>query len=185
MKKIFALGVAAMLLIVLICIFYYLYHTPTSSKINNPAPDDVAKSEPSDEKLETGYFTSVLPSGYSVTEQHENGEIRELLQLVANKPTPRGQQIAITVDMLPKMGIDEVGNYSMRKKNPDLYFPIEFGGMPAGVPTFWNQSSDTYSIVGFWYTDSLYASIAVSGVVTEKQKINQDYMKILDSWQWH
>lgn len=158
-------------------------HRPSKSIVT---PVSQTSTAPKNERQQvtTAYFTVLLPPGFEVKTQEENATAQDVAQIVATQPRSGGQQIAINVATVGKEGLQGVASYNLRVKTPETYTKVEFGGMPAGVPTFYSQTDNMYEITGFWVRAGLYASISVSGVPNDKQPINVAYAQTLDGWQW-
>ncbi len=176
--------VAVVLILVTVIVLIVLFHAPSKSVVTQPKTTTQRSEDSNPTPVDTAYFTMRLPAGFVTKSQQENATAQDVLQLVATKVRSNGQQVAINLATMPSDGLPGVASYNLRSKNPSIYTPIEFGGMPAGVPTFYSQTATAYEITGFWVNGGLYASISVSGAPNDKSAINQLYAQVLDSWRW-
>ena len=183
MKKYFVIGGATVLVGVLALLILWASR-PSTSTIIVPKTDQQTIKNNDPVKIETAYFSVTLPAGFQIKSQQENATSQDLIQIVATEPRSNGKQLAINVGKLPADGIAGVASYNLRIKNPTIYSPTEFGGMQAGVPTFFSVTTSVYEITGFWPHANLYASISASGSPSEKTAINTDYVATLDAWRW-
>lgn len=184
-KKALIIVVSTVVLVAIVAIVIILLQKPSKSVVTPRTGGSGVKTEQSVAlPINTAYFTATLPVGFKIKSQTENATASDILQIVATQNNSNGQQIGINLATIAKEGLGGVASYNLRVKNPDIYKPIEFGGMPANVPTFYNRSETEYGITGFWVRDGLYASIAVAGTRADEALINQHYMQLLDSWRW-
>lgn len=186
MKKSYFFVIAAVIVAVAIAASIIFSQLPSKSTIK-PANSGASLQEQNGQpkKVETAYFITTLPAGFEIktnTESVSSGQ--DMIQIVATQPRSNGQQIAITAGVLPSEGLGGVASYNLRIKNPDTYTQIEFGGMPAGAPTFYSTAGAGYEITTFWPQAALFSSISVSGISADKTAINQTLTQVLGSWQW-
>lgn len=183
MKKIIlAISVIAFVMVISIAVAWSL--KPSRAVIKS-ADKPVATAQSNESVvLKTAYFNVTLPSGFVVKNQTENANPLDVMQITATKSNANGRQVAISIGVLPEEGLAGVSSYNLRVKNPDTYKKTEFGGMPAGIPTFFSSADSIYGITGFWVNGSLYAAITISGIDSDRTIINQTYATLLDAWAW-
>lgn len=181
-KLVILIGVIATLCFVVVIVG--LMRKPSKSVITPPSNTSNTTTEESALPINTAYFTTTLPAGFRIKTQTENATATDVLQIVATQNNSNGQQIGISLATLGNDGLRGVSAYNLRIRDPATYRLIEFGGMPADVPTFYNRSDTHYGITGFWVRNGLYASIAVSGAIGDEPAINQNYLFVLNNWRW-
>lgn len=159
---------------------------PSKSNIaTQPSQSVLGQEVAAPEKIETAYFTALLPVGFVVkTNTESSTNTQELVQIVAVQPKAQGQQIAITIGQLPADGLAGVSSFALRNKNPNTYLPIEFGGMPADAKLFNSTNDAVYEITAFMTRSALYAVIASSGISANQTDTNKNLMSVLTSWTW-
>ncbi|MFO0882166.1 MAG: hypothetical protein U0491_01835 [Candidatus Saccharimonadales bacterium] len=183
-KRWVIIGIGAVLVSALVAALIIMFHAPSKSVVKQPTQQSETVKNPDPIPITTAYFSTTLPPGFAIKSQEENPNSQDLLQLVATKTHSNGQQIAINVATMGPDGINGVASYNLRAKNPAQYTPVEFGGMPIGVESFYSQTASVYEITGFWPKGNLYASISVSGAPGDRDTINKLYSQVLDGWRW-
>jgi|GEM_PF-6271631 len=186
MKKL-VLFIAATIITISAAIAIFITLQQSSRGTVRQSQDQIATSQPTvqaPKKIDTAYFAVTVPASFEVKTNVESDNTQNIIQIVAVQSHANGQQIAVTVGVLPSAGLADIASYNLRIKNPDTYSTIEFGGMPAGAPTFYSTAGAHYEITTFWPRASLVATISVSGNSDSKTEINQALMQVLGSWQW-
>jgi hypothetical protein len=186
MKKLIIFIAAAIIAIGAAIAVFIVVQRPSKSTVRQNQ-DQTATDQTEIQKtktIETAYFIVTIPASFEVKTNTESNNTQNMLQIVAMQPHASGQQIAVTVGVLTGGGLADIASYNLRIKNPSTYNTVEFGGMPAGAPTFYSATGADYEITTFWPRASLVATISVSGNSDSKTEINQALMQVLGSWQW-
>lgn len=180
-KAYYALAVVCLCGIVLLLVYWAKQPTKTTVVLKS-LPDTAVTSN--SVELSTEFFTATLPAGFIVKSQTKNATSQDLLQIMATQPVSSGGQIAITIGVLSNQGLDGVASYNMRIKSPETYVKTVFGGGQGAVISFYGQQNAIYELSGFWPKDDRYASIAVSGLQSQKEATIKYYTQVISSWQW-
>lgn len=154
-------------------------------RIGKPVADDTSVAATTPVALQTRYFDTLLPAGFTVKRQTDTPEgAGTHLQLVANTKGVSDQQFAATVGTLPGNGLADVGDYNLRVKDTATYTRFTPSGLPSGAVAFRGAGSAT-SFVVFWPHGTQYVELAFSsdGGVPYPQ-LEATYVQVVDSWQW-
>lgn len=185
MRKNYIIVAASVFLVILAGIILFIWARQSSTgTIKDPQKSAEVEKASTPVKIDTAYFTAILPPGFVVKSNTENASSQDLIQIVATRPSSNGQQISISVGTLPKEGIGAVSSYNLRVSTPETYKKTEFAGMPSGLTTFYSQSQTAYEITSFWVRGGLYAMVSASGLPTQKDDINQSLVTMFANWQW-
>ena len=131
--------------------------------------------------LDTSYFTTKLPPGFTLKREEATPSSPILLQLVT---TNEHQQFAVTVGIMPDDGLKGIGDYNLRVTKATDYEPYRPAGMPVAATAFRNITGPP-GFVAFWPNQSQYTEIALSsdGVDTTPQ-LFATFEQAVYNWQW-
>lgn len=183
-KKILIIVCVVAVIIVCAVLISIWARQPSTSTIIPTDTNTSSAQQSSPQKIDNAYFTATLPVGFTIKTNTENVNSTELVQIVATRQDGTGQQIAVTIGLLPADNLAGVSSYNLRVKNSAVYQPVEFGGMRADAKLFYSQTDSFYEITAFMTRASLYASVSASGLPNDKTTIDQSLVNFLDTWQW-
>ena len=172
-----------LLIAVGIAVFFWARQSSTKTANNPEASEDIQEST-SAVKIETAYFTAILPSGYKVTSNIESASSQDLIEITAVNQNTNNHQLTIRIGQLPKDGFAGVPSYANRVNNPAVYTRTEFAGMPVGAPTFYSNTGGNYEITSFWEHAGLYASVTATGPSQQSSDVNQALVTTFSNWRW-
>ena len=131
--------------------------------------------------LDTSYFTTKLPPGFTLKREEATPSSPILLQLVA---TNEHQQFAVTVGTMPDTGLKGVGDYNLRVTKTADYEPYRPAGVPVAATAFHNLTGSP-GIVVFWPNQSQYTEIALSSDGTDTTpQLFATFEQVVYNWRW-
>jgi hypothetical protein len=183
-------GIVLIILAVLVPTVRLLNHwTSTTASgtvhVGTPAGKQAVIAKPQPVPIKTSYFTSELPSGFSIRRSSETPDSTVTLQsLVANEPSPTDQQFALTIGVLPGTGLRGNGDYNLRITDSATYIRYAPPNLPAGAEAF-RTSSGPASFVVFWPHGSRYAEIALStDGGSNLAQLHATFSQVVSQWTW-
>ena len=149
-------------------------HTGQPAATTTPAPKEPLN-------IDTAYFTTHLPPGFTLKREEATPSSPILLQLVA---TNEHEQFAITVGSIPSEGLVGVGDFNLRVTKTTDYEPYRPAGMPVEATAF-RATTGLPSFVAFWPHGSQYTEIALSSDGADNTPQLFDTFEIAThAWQW-
>ena len=148
--------------------------TPTAH-----SPTEETATEPL--SIQTDYFTTRLPAGFTIKRQETTPDKPTRLQFVAAN---KHQQFAITIAALPAEGLPGVGSYNLRVTDTATYEPYRPAGIPTAATAF-RALSGPPAFAAFWPNGNLYAEIALTsdGAATLSDLFNS-FVQASHAWEW-
>jgi hypothetical protein len=132
--------------------------------------------------IDSTYFTTQLPSGFHEKRRSETPSASDtLLHLLASGGQNGTQDVAITVGKLPAGGITEVGDYNLRRTQPEVYEMFNPGNLPTGAVAFRSKSGAPGFVV-LWPGNTHYTELSFSGDGTTPQELHTTYLQVIQNW---
>jgi hypothetical protein len=178
------LSCLAVVVIVVATLLHWMNGSATGAvHVGNPQAVQ-ASSAPAPITVNTGYFTTELPGGFTIKQQSETPRAQFLLRLEANTSATQDEQFAATVGTMPSDGLHGIGDYNLRLSKPESYTVATVAGLPAGAAAF-RTTSGPAELTVFWPHGSAYAELAfsTSGGASEGQ-LEALYGGVLAHWIW-
>lgn len=181
--KIWGISLLALGLVVTTTVMLVRHWADTSSDgtvhTGKPAPIAPAPKEPL--SLDTSYFTTHLPPGFTLKREEVTPSSPIQLQLVA---TNTHQQFAVTVGNLPSDGLKGIGDYNLRVTKTTDYEPYRPAGMPVEATAF-RDTTGLPAFVAFWPHGSQYTEIALSSDGADNAgQLFATFEIATHDWQW-
>jgi len=156
---------------------------PSNGTVHEGKPITTAKDETPKVPLavDTAYFTTTLPPGFTVRRETDTPNDPILLALVMSNGH---QQFAVTVGTLPAGGLEALGDYNLRVTKTTDYEPYRPAGLPIESTAFRNLTGDI-GFTDFWPHGSNYAEIALTsdGAATMPELFGT-FEQSSHNWQW-
>jgi len=191
-RKLLRWGIALLALLVLITPGLFLLnhwmvssaegsiHVGTPNAQKTATPEVVAPIS-----ITTSYFTTMLPTGFTVRRQIETpSAVPFQLQLAANTGSKTDQQFSATIGTMPVGGLTSLGDYNVRVTDTSTYAAATLPGLPAGAIAFRTVSGPA-GLAIFWPHGSHYAELGFSteGGATPAA-LQATYAQVLSAWNW-
>jgi len=131
--------------------------------------------------VDTAYFTTTLPPGFTIRREADTPGEPILHELVA---ASQHQQFAITVGTLPSGGLKELGDYNLRITKTTDYEPYRPAGMPVEATAF-RDTNGLPAFTAFWPHAGQYTEISLSsdGAATAAELFGT-FEQSTHNWQW-
>jgi hypothetical protein len=179
------LGVALLAIVTIALLLQHWMNTNNTGTVHvgTPTPNSpVAPTQPL--AIQTSYFTTTLPAGFSLKRQSETPSGDPQLQLLAATPSTVDEQFSAGYSQIPSGGLTSVGDYNLRASQTSTYTPYTPKDLPAGAKAFRTVSGPP-SFVVFWPHTNHYAELAVStdnsATLDQLQTV---FSQVINSWQW-
>jgi hypothetical protein len=133
--------------------------------------------------ITTSYFTTTLPSGYSIKNQNETPTgPQKLATALATGGDKQQIIVAVTVGKLPADGLSGVGDYNLRATQTASYSRTTIPGQPAGAQSF-RSTARPNSLSVFWAVSGRYYEIVITSDGGDSyEKLVPVYAQIAASW---
>ncbi|HSX05822.1 MAG TPA: hypothetical protein VLF69_05105 [Candidatus Saccharimonadales bacterium] len=157
-----------------------------SVHMGTPLADQSAPATPTQPRsVQTQYFTTTLPAGFSIKRQAETPAADQFLaQLVASSTSTQDQQCAVTIGRLPAGGLQALGDYHLRATDAAAYQAYAPAYLPSGASAF-RTASGPLSITVFWPHGSVYSELAVStDTQASLQQLDSTVATAIAAWKW-
>ncbi len=178
-----ALGISAVVITPTALVLSHWMNGGTTGTVHVGIAADAEAAPMSPVTVDTPLFTTTLPAGFTVRRQVNNPTATTALQLVAGGGSSLDQQVAITVATLPTTGLDDVGDYHLRKTDP-TYAPATLANKPTGAIVF-RTISGPPALTVFQVRGSQYVEVTMStqGAAIYDQ-LAASYTQIVTNWNW-
>ncbi len=131
--------------------------------------------------VQTKYFITQLPPGFTVRRETDTPNDATLLQLVISNGH---QQFAVTIGDLPTGGLSALGDYNLRVSHPSDYEPYRPAGLPIDSTAF-RALTGEMGFTDFWPHGSRYAEIALtSDGAASMPELFGTFEQASHNWQW-
>ena len=135
------------------------------------------------QKLETAYYTAILPAGYTIQSQNEPATTELLMETIAVGPNADSPTILISLHAVGGEGLSDIPLYRQYASGSQGE-RVAFGGTPVAVETFTTKNTDSYEVIGFWRQGGIYAIIRANAKNNQNNPSNQIFAQIVSNWQW-
>lgn len=154
------LSVLILAVVIMIVRLIFWANQPSGTTINIPTVR-VSKPEPQPISLDTPYFSTLIPAGYS-TQDNSDPNNPSSVQILAYKTGVEGTDIGFTSNSLPSDGIYGVADYKMRRSEGSGYTLIPPDGF-GGAEYVFRKTKEKPEMTAFVVHNDRYLTIAVTG----------------------
>lgn len=157
---------------------------PSTGTISNDYSKDVLSASKSTKVLITKQFSTKFDSTLEIKTENLSKEDSGYSQhLLSSKSPNDASQVAITVGRI-ETSLSEISPIKFRDLETIAYSRTTIAFAPQQSIVFTRNDSNGYEIAVFWQNDNSYSAVVGSGVVANKQSINERVSDVVTNWQW-
>jgi hypothetical protein len=131
--------------------------------------------------LETDYFSTNLPSSFSVRTITKKDGAPQLLQ-ISTLNDRSYSQLAFTIGRFSSESLASIADYNYRNSNRDVYQEVQYDWLPKGAVAFINLTGNEITV--FAPNSNLYAIVTISASDISQESATQNLKAVVSGWHW-
>lgn len=184
-KRIFFLLLVILIVLLAGFLVWIMLTRPVSTKVTEVKSKVAAENQDPQKPLviKNEYFSTKIDADLKLKTDNSRPADRPVLrQLIFLSKT--GEQLSITIGVLPGEGIRAIGDYNYRIKNPAIYRKVAIDDLDTNNEAFYYNDNNQKEVSIFIENKDYYAGISVSGPVSNFNKLESIIGPLIENWYW-
>jgi hypothetical protein len=154
--------------------------------VGSPAAphQDALQTAPKTVHVDTIYFSTVLPAGFTIKRQVETPGQPTLLQLSASTNSQTDETFSATYGAMPSGGLTDLSDYTLRAQDAATYARTDLPDLPSGAVAFRTVSGPAGLTVLMPHGNDYIALAFTAESTGTEAKLQSLYEQALSGWDW-